>query len=100
MGKGSGASPALIDRVMAAGGHRCAECGLVGERVRRKFTKTWRVSFPTAVDGVFLSADHVVPKSKGGPTTFENLRVLCTRCNSRRGPSPELRPTFAAEEHW
>lgn len=32
-----------------------------------------------------LRADHIVPESAGGPTTFENLQTLCTRCNSRKG---------------
>lgn len=32
-----------------------------------------------------LSADHVIPYSKGGPTTLENLQTLCKRCNSKKG---------------
>lgn len=32
-----------------------------------------------------LSLDHIIPYSKGGPDTVENLRVLCRYCNSRRG---------------
>lgn len=32
-----------------------------------------------------LRADHVVPESKGGPTTIENLQTLCQPCNSRKG---------------
>lgn len=32
-----------------------------------------------------LSADHVIPESKGGPTEFWNLQTLCKRCNSRKG---------------
>jgi hypothetical protein len=32
-----------------------------------------------------LSADHVIPESKGGPTTVDNLTTLCRSCNSRKG---------------
>lgn len=29
--------------------------------------------------------DHVVPESKGGPTTVGNLQVTCRRCNTSKG---------------
>ncbi len=32
-----------------------------------------------------LSLDHVVPRSHGGPTTWENIVACCLRCNSRKG---------------
>lgn len=32
-----------------------------------------------------LSIDHIVPFSRGGPDTEQNLRVLCMPCNIRRG---------------
>lgn len=32
-----------------------------------------------------LHADHVVPESKGGPTTLENLQTLCGECNRKKG---------------
>jgi hypothetical protein len=37
--------------------------------------------------GIFwaLSCDHVIPYSKGGATTMENLATRCTWCNSRKG---------------
>ncbi|MCC5823547.1 MAG: HNH endonuclease [Phycisphaerales bacterium] len=32
-----------------------------------------------------LSIDHVLPRSQGGPDTWENLVCACVRCNSRKG---------------
>jgi len=43
--------------------HRCAYCGSA-ER---------------------LTIDHVLPKSRGGPDTWENLVAACTACNNRKG---------------
>lgn len=34
-----------------------------------------------AEDGVKLHVDHIIPVSKGGKTTPDNLRTLCERCN-------------------
>lgn len=35
-------------------------------------------------DGVILHVDHIIPRSKGGPDTFENLQTLCWECNIGR----------------
>lgn len=34
-----------------------------------------------------LTIDHVVPRSKGGPSSWENLITACRTCNSRKGDS-------------
>lgn len=37
-----------------------------------------------------LTIDHVIPKSKGGTDTWENLVCACTICNNKKGDrSPE-----------
>ncbi len=32
-----------------------------------------------------LTLDHVLPRSRGGRDTWENLTTACTRCNVRKG---------------
>lgn len=57
-----------------------------------------------------LTIDHVVPRSQGGPTTWENVVLACGTCNRRKGARlpaqakmPLLReptrPTFLATTH-
>jgi 5-methylcytosine-specific restriction endonuclease McrA len=32
-----------------------------------------------------LTLDHVIPKSRGGKTSWDNLTTACRKCNSRKG---------------
>lgn len=34
-----------------------------------------------------LTLDHILPVSKGGRTTMENVQILCRRCNKAKGDS-------------
>jgi len=54
---------ALRARVYERDGHACVRCGATDD----------------------LTLDHIYPWSKGGPDTYENLRVLCRPCNSSKG---------------
>jgi len=61
-----------------------------------------------------LNLDHVVPRDKGGRTTWENIVTSCLRCNTRkanhlpheanmfplkRPKAPRWRPMFGLSEH-
>ena len=48
--------------------YRCRACGKV-------------------VDDREIQFDHIIPHSKGGPTTVENIRLLCDMCNRRKSDS-------------
>lgn len=39
-------------------------------------------------------ADHVIPRSKGGPDTLPNLRGACAPCNARKGARQLERTTY------
>lgn len=56
-------SDSLRYDIMRRDGFRCCICGA------------------TAKDGVNLEVDHIIPISKGGQSTMDNLQTLCERCN-------------------
>lgn len=47
-----------------------------------------------------LSLDHIIPWSKGGPDTVENLQTLCRPCNSSKGASLMARIRTIKPEFW
>jgi diadenosine tetraphosphate (Ap4A) HIT family hydrolase len=53
-------------RVLMESGGRCALCGA---------TKRERP----------LDVDHIIPRSKGGKNVYENLQILCSKCNRSKG---------------
>jgi 5-methylcytosine-specific restriction endonuclease McrA len=32
-----------------------------------------------------IHLDHIIPESRGGTTTYENLQVTCRKCNLSKG---------------
>ncbi len=62
-----GVSDRLRYRVMKRDEFKCQTCG-----------RTWS-------QGNILEIDHIIPWSKGGETTFDNLRTLCSSCNRGKG---------------
>lgn len=52
--------------IFARDEHRCQYCG-------------------TRFPGSQLSLDHVVPRSRGGTTTWENVVCACLKCNVKKG---------------
>lgn len=82
MANKSGVPTSMRRRVFREGKYTCAKCSITGEE--RRFPRGG-YGYPTAVPGVFLSIDHIVPRAKGGTGVRQNLRVLCTPCNSEKG---------------
>ena len=50
--------------ILKRDGHKCAYCGR---------------------GDVTLTIDHIIPKSKGGEDTWENLVAACNKCNNVKG---------------
>ena len=59
---------AIPDHVKAAVYHRdkgtCRQCGY---------------------QGPYIEYDHIIPRSKGGPNTVDNIQILCRMCNLKKG---------------
>ncbi|MGQ0657552.1 MAG: HNH endonuclease [Chromatiales bacterium] len=54
---------AVMSEVWTRDGGKCVDCGSIED----------------------LEFDHVIPFSKGGSSTTDNLRILCRVCNRKRG---------------
>jgi ATP adenylyltransferase len=55
-------SDILRYRVLKEAKGRCSLCGVTSKEA-------------------MLDIDHIIPRSKGGKTVYENLQVLCAKCN-------------------
>ena len=42
------------------------------------------------LDKKSVTADHIIPKSKGGKNTIENIVPSCQRCNNIRGDRQDI----------
>lgn len=83
MANKSGVPGSLRRKIMRRDQYTCQKCGLVGREVR---CPSGSFVFPTSIEGVYLSIDHIDPKSLGGAVADpDNLRVLCTTCNTKKG---------------
>jgi Restriction endonuclease len=59
--KTSGSIPDHVKAAVFQRDHgRCVQCGYEGE---------------------YIEYDHIIPRSKGGPNTVENIQLLCRKCN-------------------
>ncbi len=66
--------------LFARDGHRCQYCGWHGPPHQ-------------------LSIDHVVPRSQGGRTTWENVVCCCMKCNTRKGGRTPHQARMALMRH-
>jgi len=62
----------LRERLDAADDRRCAYCRTTSQNT-----------------GQPMSVDHIIPRSQGGSTDFENLCYACRRCNEFKGSQIE-----------
>ncbi|MCK6626080.1 MAG: HNH endonuclease [Anaerolineae bacterium] len=58
-----------------------------GVLARDHYTCQYCGAMPARKD---LTMDHVLPRSRGGKTTWENVVTACDRCNGRKGSRTPL----------
>lgn len=75
-----------LEKLFVRGGGRCAECGLL-----------MTFSSPFNSDE-HPSIDHIVPLSKGGTHTWDNVQLMCRGCNRKK--SDTFGGTFAQGMTW
>jgi len=66
--------------VLARDGYTCQYCGLQPDRSE-------------------LTLDHVVPRCRGGKTSWENLATACKRCNQRKANRTPREAGMALRDH-
>lgn len=81
----SGVPGSLRRKLFREAKYVCEDCGIVGREVR---CEKGSFVYPTTVEGTYLSIDHIVARANGGTSDVWNLRVICTRCNSKKGTKP------------
>lgn len=87
---------AMCRELRTRDGHFCRFCGIpvvdkaIRTRIRAIYLEElrWGASNPTqhaAFQCMWLQYDHLLPNSRGGRTTIENLIITCAPCNFGRG---------------
>lgn len=82
-------------KVIARDGHHCRFCGMpvISTQVRDRFRKLYPLEVPwgktnrdkhAAFQCMWLQFDHIVPNSRGGDSSVENIVVTCAPCNFGR----------------
>jgi len=76
--------------VFATHGTKCCCCGIEAayflyfENQDKGFLRLMVYRNTRSGNPIFLTKDHIIPKSKGGPNIMMNYQVMCVECNARK----------------
>jgi hypothetical protein len=73
-------------------GVKCVECGLEAKFFRKERSSDPRSKYPClnlyGFDAknrlVLFTRDHILPRSRGGTKTLDNLQPMCAPCNNKK----------------
>lgn len=75
-------------RVFYSKGCKCVECGLEGTQLGIGIDKRGTMHIDVYTKDFYpLTVDHIIPKSKGGQNSLDNLQPMCAGCNVKKGNS-------------
>lgn len=82
----------LVHKLLGSGETRCSCCGLEATYLQVKKVYHFNQTFyelncygtSQAGNPMIFTADHIYPKSKGGPDDLSNLQLMCIKCNQAK----------------
>ena len=74
-------------------GHKCVACGITAwffavEKHNQPGIRSFHLNlYAVSRSGVeiMMTQDHIIPRSKGGGDSLDNLQTMCDRCNFSKG---------------
>lgn len=85
----------LVKFRKSVAGQRALMTSMLREKIKSRDDYTCKICNLSTADetNLLLEIDHIIPLSKGGITSEENLQTLCWKCNRSKGA--KILPTLA-----
>lgn len=86
----------LVKFENSVAGQRALMTAKLRERIKVRDNFTCKICSLSTSDekNLLLEIDHIIPLSKGGKSTEDNLQVLCWRCNRSKGSKTDHVPSL------